>query len=190
MWTSRIASSRRRARYVNAGYAKPRIYSFGMPRECRCADAGAPMPVPVPAPVRARWGRTLGKFLDNGCAGGARRYVGTICKPVAVRNIPKLNGKRLFGTRLRTFVRACATVLLSRDAKDAAWNFRIRCWIWHLFFRRFSSSCICFFSYFYGISFVSERIISSCWFSFRFILSWRMAETILNCGEREIYKYT
>lgn len=40
--------------------------------------------------------------------------MGTICKLVAVRNIPKLNGKRLFGTRLRTFVRACTGVLLSR----------------------------------------------------------------------------
>lgn len=40
--------------------------------------------------------------------------MGTICKLVAVRNIPKLNGKRLFGTRPRTFVRACAGVLLSR----------------------------------------------------------------------------
>lgn len=76
---------------------------------------------PFSMPVGAT-GEPLGNFLTTAVQGsrvgrGERRRtrnVGTICKLVAVRNIPKLNGKRLFETRPRTFVRACAGVLLSR----------------------------------------------------------------------------
>lgn len=111
MRTSRIAAER--ATWM-PGTQSRGIYSFGMPVRATGKN-----------PWEISWQRLCGP-----------RNVGTICKPVAVRNIPKLNGKRLFGTRPRTFVRACAAALLSRDAKDAAWNFGICCWIPRFFFRQ------------------------------------------------------
>jgi hypothetical protein len=76
------------ARYVNAGYAKPRD----------------------PSVQYARRGREpLGNFLTTVVRGAAQRG-NNLQARVAVRNIPKLNGKRLFGTRPRTLVRARAPV--------------------------------------------------------------------------------
>lgn len=86
---------------MNAGYAKP-------------AD---------PSVQYARRGREpLGNFLTTAVRGAAQRG-NNLQARVAVRNIPKLNGKRLFGTRPRTFVRACAGVLLSRDAEGGISEF-------------------------------------------------------------------
>lgn len=48
-----------------------------------------------------RW-RAPGKFLDNGCRATWEQFASPWRFRATVRNIPKLNGKRLFGTRPRT----------------------------------------------------------------------------------------
>jgi len=86
---------------VNVGYAKPRD---------------------PPVQYARRRREPLGNFLTTAVRGAAQRG-NNLQARVAVRNIPKLNGKRLFGTRPRTLVRARAGVLLFRDAKDGISEF-------------------------------------------------------------------
>lgn len=50
-----------------------------------------------------RW-RSPGKFLDNGCRATWEQFASPWRFQATVRNIPKLNGKRLFGTRSRTCI--------------------------------------------------------------------------------------
>lgn len=88
-------------------HARPRAYKSNSPRALRgeCRIYAKPRIYPLSMLVRATpWKNPWEISWQRVCG---VRNVGTICKPVAVRNIPKLNGKRLFGTRPRTFVRAC-----------------------------------------------------------------------------------
>lgn len=75
-----------------------------------------------------RW-RSPGKFLDNGCRATWEQFASPWRFQATVRNIPKLNGKRLFGTRSRTCIAERERKrgsYPSCDAEDAGWNSGIR----------------------------------------------------------------